>query len=168
MTQLKFLKITDVYNKINVNYLEKGSALMKFSEFTVGDTFTTDKVMITEEEIIQFAKRYDPQYFHVDKSAAEASPYGSLIASGFQTVSVIWAEWIKMDILSTDCLGGINAQIEWSKPVRPNDELYGVITIVHKEESRGGNRGLVTFGMDIFNQEDTCVSKCKTSIFVAN
>lgn len=142
--------------------------MMKFSEFTLGDTFTTNKVVITEEEIIQFAKLYDPQYFHVDKSAAEGSPYGSLIASGFQTVSVIWAEWIKMDILSTDCLGGINAQIEWSRPVMPNDELYGKITIVNKEESQGGNRGLVTFSIEIFNQEDMCVSKCKTSIFVAN
>lgn len=141
---------------------------MKFSEFSIGDTFTTNKVVMTEEEIIQFAKLYDPQYFHLDKEAAAASPYRSLIASGFQTVSVIWAEWIKMDILSTDCLGGINAQIEWSKPVMPNDELYGKITIVNKEVSQGGNRGLVTFGIDIFNQEDTCVSKCTTRIFVAN
>lgn len=140
---------------------------MKFSEFTIGDTFTTDKVVISEDEIIQFAKLYDPQYFHVDKSAAEKSPYGSLIASGFQTVSVIWAEWIKMDILSTDCLGGINAQIEWSRPVLPNDELYGIITIVAKEETGDRNRGLVTFGIDIFNQDDMCISKCKTKIFVA-
>lgn len=141
---------------------------MKFTEFSIGDTFTTNKVVVTEEEIVQFAKLYDPQYFHVDKSAAEASPYGSLIASGFQTVSVIWAEWIKMDILSTDCLGGINAQIEWSRPVIPNDELYGRISVVNKKESKEGNRGLITFAIEIINQEDTCVSKCTTSIFIAN
>jgi len=139
---------------------------MRFSEFTIGETYTTTKVIVTEKEIVQFAKQYDPQYFHVDKSAAEASPYGALIASGFHTIGVVWAEWIKMDILSTDCLGGINAQIEWSKPVKPDDELYGVITVLDKEGSRNGGRGLVTFGMEIFNQDELCVSKCTMKIFI--
>ncbi|HZW68195.1 MAG TPA: MaoC/PaaZ C-terminal domain-containing protein [Pseudogracilibacillus sp.] len=141
---------------------------MKFSDFAIGDVFTTNKVMMEEEEIIQFAKQYDPQYFHVNKSAAEASPYRSLIASGFHTISVVWAEWIKMDILSEDCLGGISAQMEWTKPVMPEDELYGKMTVLEKKESNRGERGLITFELKVFNQKEACVSKCEMKVFVAN
>lgn len=141
---------------------------MKFSEFTINDTFTTKKVVLTEEEIIQYANQFDPQYFHTDKQVAEKSPYGSLIASGFHTIGVVWAEWIRMDILGRECLGGINAQLEWSQPVKPNDEIYGKMTVLDKKRSSDGKRGLVTFQLEIFNQEEVCVSKCQMKVFVAD
>lgn len=141
---------------------------MKFNAFKIGDRFTTKKVTLTKEEIIHFAKQYDPQYFHIDEAAAKSSPYGSLIASGFQTLSVVWSEWIKMDVLGIDCLGGTRADIKWIKPVKPGDELFGVFTVVAKKESSSKKRGLVTFEFNIFNQIEAIVLKGKTNIYLAN
>lgn len=141
---------------------------MKFSEFTIGETYTTNKVVLTESDIVQFGKVYDPQYFHIDKAAAEAGPFNSLIASGFQTVAVVWAEWVRQGMFGQDCIGGIKAELEWSAPVKPEDELYGIITILDKQKSETRNRGLVTFGMEVFNQDEICVAKSRTSIFMAD
>jgi len=141
---------------------------MKFSEFNVGDTFTTQKVTLTKQDIIDFANQYDPQYFHINESAANKSPYGSIIASGFQTLSVVWAEWIKMDILGTDCLGGIGAEIKWTKPVKPNDQLYGKFTVIEKKASSDNLRGLVTFEIIISNQKQEVVLEGASKIYIAN
>ncbi len=141
---------------------------MKFNAFNVGDDFTTPKVTLTKQAIIEFAKQYDPQYFHTDEALAKESPYGSLIASGFQTLSVVWAEWIKMDILGKECLGGVGAELNWSKPVRPGDELVGEFTVHDKKESTDGKRGLIVFKINIYNQTKEVVLKGKTKIYLAN
>lgn len=141
---------------------------MKFNEFNVGDYFITPKVTLTQQAIIEFAKQYDPQYFHTDESLAKESPFGSLIASGFQTLSVVWAEWIKMDILGEDCLGGVGAELNWSKPVRPDDELIGEFTVHGKKASSDGKRGLIIFKINIYNQTKEAVLKGKTKIYLAN
>ncbi len=59
-----------------------------FDDFTVGSRFESPGITVTESEIIHFALRYDPQSFHLDVEAAKASPYGGLIASGFQTLGL--------------------------------------------------------------------------------
>ena len=55
-------------------------------ELEPGQVFRTGGCTFTEAEIIDFAWRYDPQPFHIDVGAAERSPYGGLIASGFQSL----------------------------------------------------------------------------------
>lgn len=141
---------------------------MKFGQFSVGETYITKEVKLTEDDIINFAKIYDPQYFHIDEEAAKQSPYQSIIASGFQTLSVIWAEWIKMDILGHECLGGIGANIRWTKPVVPNDRLFGKITVNEKYPSSDGKRGRIIFGISIFNQEKLEVLNGQTEVYIAN
>lgn len=141
---------------------------MKFDKFTIGDIFTTKQVTLTKEEILQFGNEYDPQYFHVDEDAAKESSYGSLIASGFQTLAVIWREWIKMDILSRDCLGGVGMDIKWTAPVVPNDQLVGQFIVDEKKESSKGDRGLITFDLVIKNQAEQEVLKGRTKIFISN
>lgn len=140
---------------------------MKFATFSVGDQFVTEPVIITEANIIEFGQKYDPQYFHVDKQSAEQGPFGSLIASGFHTLAVVWAEWIKMDILGKDCLGGVGAdKIRWKKPVQANDSLTGQFTVVHKKETSNGKRGLLTIDVLIKNQRDEEILTCSTSVFI--
>ncbi|PWZ43143.1 hypothetical protein DD911_13005, partial [Staphylococcus pseudintermedius] len=55
---------------------------MKYDDFIVGETFKTKSLHITEEEIIQFATTFDPQYMHIDKEKAEQSRFKGIIASG--------------------------------------------------------------------------------------
>ncbi|MBY0222478.1 MaoC/PaaZ C-terminal domain-containing protein [Mammaliicoccus sciuri] len=140
---------------------------MKFDAFSIGQEFHTEPVMITKEDIIAFGEKYDPQYFHIDEQAAANSLFGSLIASGFHTLAVVWSEWIKMDILSEDCLGGVGAdEIRWKKPVRANDWLAGRFTVAAKKIDSNGKRGLLTLKIIIKNQRDEEVLTCSTNVYV--
>lgn len=140
---------------------------MRFNEFSVGQSFQTKPVTLTKENIIEFGERYDPQYFHTDEEAAKEGPFGTLIASGFHTLAVVWAEWIRMDILGRDCLGGIGAdKINWKAPVIPNDELSGQFTVTNKKIMKDGQRGLLTIDIQINNQKEQKVLTCNTSVFV--
>ncbi|WP_059103111.1 MaoC/PaaZ C-terminal domain-containing protein [Shouchella shacheensis] len=140
---------------------------MKFEEFSIGDHYVTETVTVTKEEIIEFAEKYDPQYFHIDEEAAKESPYGSLIASGFHSLAVVWAEWVRKDILGSDCLGGVGAEIQWKAPVRPNDQLTGEFTVVDKKQASNGKRGLLTIDVVIKNQNEQKILTSNTDVFVA-
>ncbi|WP_100011230.1 MaoC/PaaZ C-terminal domain-containing protein [Lentibacillus sediminis] len=141
---------------------------MKFDAFSIGDTYSTNPVTVSKEDILEFAKKYDPQYFHVDEHAAEEGPFGSLIASGFHTLAVVWAEWIKMDILGKDCLGGVGAdKIRWKKPVRADDQLSGKFIVAAKKKAADGKRGLLTIEINIRNQKEEEVLICKTNVYIS-
>jgi acyl dehydratase len=106
--------------------------MMWFEEVPLGETITLGSYTFTEENIIAFARRYDPQPFHVDQHAAARSPYGGLIASGWHTAAV----WMKlMMAYRHDALaaGAADTQanyvspgvreIRWLRPVRPGMTL---------------------------------------------
>ncbi len=68
---------------------------MKYDDFIVGETFKTKSLHITEEEIIQFATTFDPQYMHIDKEKAEQSRFKGIIASGMHTLSISFKLWVE-------------------------------------------------------------------------
>ena len=63
-----------------------------FEDYEVGDEFLGETVKFAEEEIIDSARRYDPQPFHIDGEAAKASQFGGIIASVFHKRSAVWDE----------------------------------------------------------------------------
>ncbi|MDQ0483751.1 MaoC/PaaZ C-terminal domain-containing protein [Guptibacillus hwajinpoensis] len=141
---------------------------MDFSTFYDGQSFTTESVRITKDDILDFATRYDPQYFHVNEEKAMNSPYNGIIASGFHTISVVWAKFIGMDVLGTDCLGGVGAEsIIWKEPVRPEDELTGHFTVKDKQPL-SNNRGLLTIMISILNGSDREVCHATVKVVLKN
>ena len=74
-------------------------------DLIVGQTFKTNGVTFTEAEIIGFAWKYDPQPFHLDVGEATQSPYGGLIASGFQSLAVCFRLFIQSGIFLESSLG---------------------------------------------------------------
>jgi acyl dehydratase len=70
-----------------------------------GDRFVSGGLTLTEAEIIDFAFRYDPQPFHLDANAAADSPYGGLIASGFQSIAVCFRLFIQSGIFAESSIG---------------------------------------------------------------
>lgn len=141
---------------------------MKFSEFKIGDIYKTNEVVADKKDMIEYAEKYDPQYFHVDEEAAKDGPFGSLIASGFYSMNAVWADFIRMDVLGKDCLGGLGIdEIKWKVPVRPNDTLIGEYTITDKRILSDKQRGIVSLGVSIKNQEKQEVLTVKTKILIA-
>ena len=87
---------------------------MFFEDFTSGDVIELGTYEMTEAEIIDFGRRFDPQYFHTDPQAALDSPFGGLIASGWHTCSA-WARlWIDTVISKADGRGSPGMQeVRW-------------------------------------------------------
>jgi acyl dehydratase len=132
-----------------------------FEDFNVGDVSEVGPVTVTEEEIVEFAERFDPQPFHVDPEAAKASPYGGLIASGWHTTALFMGMFVRGVLLDSASLGspGVD-ELRWLAPVRPGDTLSGRSTIVDMTpSSTTPNRGTVHTVNEVRNQDGTVVMR---------
>ncbi|QDO97272.1 MaoC family dehydratase [Ferrovibrio terrae] len=130
-----------------------------FEDYTVGEVIRADGVTISEAEILSFAFTYDPQPFHLDKLAAEQSPYKGLIASGWQTGLLGFRMLLQAGLLGKGSMGspGLD-EIRWAMPVRPGDTLFGRASIEDKRESASKpDRGIVKMKYWIENQKGETV-----------
>ena len=135
---------------------------MFFEDFTPGDVIELGTYEMTEAEIIDFGRRFDPQYFHTDPQAALDSPFGGLIASGWHTCSA-WARlWIDTVISKADGRGSPGMQeVRWHEPVRPGDLLTATVEILDvRRSSRHADRGTVFIGCSMTNQHGRVVMTC--------
>ena len=130
-----------------------------FEDFTPGRVFELGAIDVTEDEIIEFASRFDPQPFHIDPAAAARSPFGGIIASGWHTCSMCMRLLVDGLMSRTISLGSPGVeQIRWLAPVRPGDRLTARTTV---EEARPSSskptQGTVTFVTEMANQHDVPV-----------
>jgi acyl dehydratase len=130
-----------------------------FEDFVVGHAFEFGDVVMTEEEIIEFATRYDPQPFHVDPEAAKETVFGGLIASGWLTCSLFMR--MLVDGLINDSSGqgspGMD-EVRWLAPVRPGDRLTARSTVMKATpSSKNPARGTVVLHNEMTNQDGIVV-----------
>ncbi|TMA27098.1 MAG: MaoC family dehydratase [Deltaproteobacteria bacterium] len=125
-----------------------------FEDFNSGDVFELGEAVIAEAEILEFARKYDPQPFHVDKEAAARSMFKGLVASGWHTGSIFMGLLVRglfRDSASVGS-GGLD-ELRWLAPVRPGDVLRGRMTVLSRKESeRHRERGTVVGLGELFNQ----------------
>ena len=136
------------------------NSAMHFEDFNVGDTFVTEDVEVTAEDIVEYARRYDPQPFHLDPEAARESIYGGLIASGFHIFSMAFGAIARTGIFEGGGQGapGIH-DVRWVSPARPGDTLRTGIEVLDKRPSRTrADRGYVTMRFDTRNQRGDLVA----------
>ena len=128
-------------------------------DLTPGQRFTSPGLTLTEAEIIDFAWRYDPQPFHLDANAAADSPYGGLIASGFQSLAICFRLFIQSGILAESSMGspGID-ELRWLAPVRPGDTLHSEIEVLEVRPSNTKpDRGIARLKYQAVNQRGEAV-----------
>jgi acyl dehydratase len=114
---------------------------------------------VSRENILRFAKEFDPQPFHVDEEAAKLSPFGGLIASGWMTCSVTMRLMCDHYLLQAASLGspGIDA-VRWLKPVRPGDTISVVRkTLEARKSVSKPDRGLIKSLWEVKNQHGEIV-----------
>jgi acyl dehydratase len=130
-----------------------------FEDFPVGMAVEIAGPTLTRESILEYARRYDPQSFHVDEKAGERSMYGGLIASGWHTVSLCMRMICDAYLLDAASLGspGVN-EVRWLKPVRPGDTIRLRMTVIEAKPSRSKpDRGTVLHRWEVLNQESDVV-----------
>ena len=134
-----------------------------YESFKVGDTVRSPGKTLSEAEIIDWAFQYDPQPFHIDKTAAEESIYGGIIASGWQIAAVAFRMLMHTNIFGNASLGspGLD-ELRWRQPVRPGDTISTVVRVTETRVSKSKpDRGLVTLSYEIVNQNDEVVASFK-------
>jgi len=140
-----------------------------WEDFAVGDVTELGEVDVTEEEIVAFAERYDPQPFHVDPVAAKDGPFGGLIASGWHTGALFMGLFVRGVLLDSAAMGspGIE-QVRWTAPVRPGDRLSARITVTDTQPSATNpKRGTIFTTSEVFNQDGVLVMTMQARGFFA-
>ncbi len=130
-----------------------------FEDYQKGEVFEVGDYLVTREEILDFASRYDPQPFHLDEDAARSSIYGGLIASGWMTCSVMMRILVDGFISPLASMGspGVD-EVRWLKPVRPGDRLRARIEVLDSRRSRSRpDRGVVHFRYEGVRQDGEVV-----------
>lgn len=116
-----------------------------FEDFEVGHVFDLGSVTAETEEIIEFARRYDPQWYHLDEAKAKQSQWGGLIASGMWTVSAAMRLYVDglLAKAAPDASPGME-ETRWLKAVYAGDVLHLTITVLETSpSSRGEGLGTV-------------------------
>jgi acyl dehydratase len=133
--------------------------MLYFEDFPPGDVRESPPRTLTREEIVAFARQFDPQPFHLDDEAARRSIYGGLLASGWHTAAVVMRLLWETFLRDTASLGspGVD-EVRWLKPVRPGDTLRARFTVTEARPStRRPDRGLVRSLSEVFNQHGELV-----------
>lgn len=132
---------------------------MYFDDLHEGDRFETAARTLSRDDIVAFARQWDPQAFHLDEEAACASPYGGLIASGFHTMLTAFVLTLEADVWKEASMGSPGMDdIRWLRPVHPGDTLRAEAVVVKSVPSASRpDRGRTTIRYDVKNQADEVV-----------
>jgi len=124
-----------------------------------GDTSTLGSYTVTAEEIIAFAKKYDPQPFHLDEEAARRTIFGGLIASGWHSCAIMMR--LSVDAMRREEMAGVGSpgidSCRWHKPVRAGDTVTVRTEITETWPSRTKPLGFVSRKAEMLNQHGEVV-----------
>lgn len=141
---------------------------MKFAEFRPGQVIEAGPQAVTEDEVLGFARQWDPQWFHTDPEAAAEGVFGGLIASGWHTCAIAMRLVVQAALHDSESFAspGID-QIRWSRPVRPGDTLRLRAEVVEARRSdTKAHLGILRWRWQLFNQHDVQVLDAMvTSLF---
>ncbi|MDR2587312.1 MAG: MaoC family dehydratase N-terminal domain-containing protein [Coriobacteriales bacterium] len=131
---------------------------MYFEEFVVGQRFEIPPFSITKEQILGFARDYDPLPIHIDEDYAKTTRFGGLIASGVMTFMLAWTSFIKNgDPFGAELVAGASNHMEWQKPSYAGDRLHGTVS-VRQLKRRNPYNGLVEFEVVIYKDDEQVAS----------
>ena len=141
--------------------------MLHLEDFAVGDRFETPAIEVTHDDIVEFARRYDPQPFHLDAEGARASVFGRLVASGWHTAALTMRLWVDH---GPDVAGGMVGlgveELRWGALV-PGDRIRLEAEVLELRPSRSGApRGVVRIRILTLNQDDAEMQHFVVSMLV--
>ena len=130
-----------------------------FEDYVPGSVYEFGSIVVEEKDIIDFARRFDPQVFHMDPEGAKKTRFGGLIASGWHTAALAMRLLVDHFISKVASMGSPGAdKMRWLIPVRPCDELSIRVTILKARPSRSNpEQGIVELFVEVINQKEEVV-----------
>ena len=141
---------------------------MKFAEFSAGQVIKAGPYTLGEAELLQFARVYDPQWFHTDADAAARGRFGGLIASGWQTCGIAMRLATEVALEGSESFASPGlAYVKWPHPVRAGDALSLRATVIESRRARSQPRlGILRWRWQLFNRNGVEVLDLEaTSLF---
>ena len=132
-----------------------------FEHYIPGSVFEFGEIEVKESDVIEFAKQFDPQDFHVDPAAALQGAFDGLIASGWHTAGLMMRLYVDHYLSSVASLAspGVD-ELRWTRPVRPGDKLGIRVTVLSAARSRTKpDRGMVRSLIEVLNQRAEVVMR---------
>lgn len=112
--------------------------LRSLDDLVPGQVWDLGTLRLSQEEVVAFAARYDPQYFHLDPEAARESIFGELVVSGLHTLSAVFGHIMGSGLLAGISLGGNQIDSRWPAPLRPGEEIAIRLSVEEVRPSRSG------------------------------
>ncbi len=128
---------------------------MRFAELIPGVVVRTPPRLVTTKEMLDFASRYDPQWFHTDVQRANAGRWKGLIASGWHTCAIAKELMVKNVLTGSESFGSSGSDaIKWLHPVRPDDTVALRFEVLRSSKSPSGRTGILSSKSELWNQND--------------
>ncbi|MDQ8708133.1 MaoC family dehydratase [Streptomyces sp. LHD-70] len=137
-----------------------------FEHFPIGSTYELGSTRLTAEDIINYARTWDPMPFHLDPETARDSPFGGLVASGWHTGAVVMGQFVRALLADSACRGSYGMdEVRFLNPVRPGDELRGQATVEEASlHPKRRSTGTVRFAVKAVNQNGEPVYRMRTRL----
>jgi acyl dehydratase len=125
-------------------------------DFAVGQVFNSARTRVDKEQIVAYAKQFDPQPFHLDEDAARKTPFQGLAASGWHTAGMTMRMMVDGEFKPAGGILGVGFdELSWPRPVRPGDELHAKSEILEVRPSKSRpDRGMLRVRTTTYNQKD--------------
>ena len=138
-----------------------------FEDLKIGDRFKSETYPFSEEQIISFAREFDPQPFHLDRVVGEKTIFGGLIASGWHTAAITMRLFVQTLNFAEGAIGLGVDELRWPNAVKPGDELQVEVEIFDLRESRSKpTHGVVRLRYVTTNQRSEIVQTMFASALV--
>lgn len=112
--------------------------IRSLDDLVPGQGWDLGTLTLPREEVIAFATRYDPQYFHLDAEAARESLFGELVASGLHTLSSVFGHVMRSGLITGISIGGNQIDSKWPAPLRPDEAIAVRVEVQEVRPSRSG------------------------------
>jgi acyl dehydratase len=138
-----------------------------FEDLKAGDRFKSETYHVSEEQIVSFAREFDPQPFHLDAAVASQTMFKDLIASGWHTAAITMRLFVQTLNFAEGAIGLGVDELRWPTAVKTNDVLQVEIEIVDLRESRSKpSHGVVRLRYVTTNQRGDVVQTMYASALV--
>jgi len=140
---------------------------MKFEAFKAGQVITAGPYQVSTEEIMSFARQYDPQWFHTDPQAAAQGRFDGLIASGWHTCGIAMRLIVDHALTGSESFASPGLEyVKWPAPVRPGDRLSLRATVLAaRRSSKSPQLGVLRWRWHLLNQDDVEVLELEATSF---
>jgi acyl dehydratase len=125
-------------------------------DFAAGQVFKSGRLRVDRDQIVAFAREFDPQPYHLDDEAARQSPFGGLAASGWHTAALTMRLLVDGEFRPAGGILGVGFdELSWPRPVRPGDELHARSEVLEVRSSKSRpDRGMIRVRTTTLNQND--------------